>query len=187
VKPVAQTILVPPLGNCFQACVASLLEVPIDHIPNFSECSAESWAEEACHWAARHGIELLDFKREAAGESVSWFGAGYYIGSGPSPRGDWNHSCVYKGSNMVHDPFPGGGGIKALEWVTILAPLSPVGLWRQCLHCECGQWLVPDSDEVKCHGCDRTWFYEASIEEWYIAGADWNNDHPPAIAPEKGE
>ena len=173
-KPVMQTIMAPPLGNCLQACLAALLEVPLGHVPNFSESKAETWTEEACHWAARHGFEFLDFKRKAAGDSVSWFGAGYYIASGPSPRGDWQHSCIYHGTELAHDPHPQGGGIKEVQWITILAPLSPAGLWKQCLHCECGQWLAPDADEVRCHACGRTWFYESGVEEWYFAGDDWN-------------
>ena len=40
-KPVDQTILTAPGGNCFAACVASILELPLADVPNF--CSEERW------------------------------------------------------------------------------------------------------------------------------------------------
>lgn len=33
---VHQTVLTVPGGNCFEACIASLLEVPIDAVPYFA-------------------------------------------------------------------------------------------------------------------------------------------------------
>ena len=56
-RPVEQTILAPPEGNCFAACVASILEVGIDDVPNYVD---GLWFHRWQNWLARqHGLVLF--------------------------------------------------------------------------------------------------------------------------------
>ncbi len=36
-KPVNQTKMTPPEGDCFAACITSILELPLNEVPNYSQ------------------------------------------------------------------------------------------------------------------------------------------------------
>lgn len=135
-KPVDQTVLSKPdenvWGNCLEACVASLLEIPIEDVPNFGIDSG---------WFGRY----LAFIREQGYEMPSHFhfpggfpfGAGpdlgvgvdgCFIAAGPSPRqlhfGDGAplyHAVIVDASgNVVHDPHPSRAGVLRVEEVDVI-------------------------------------------------------------------
>ena len=54
VKPVYQTQFGMPNGNCFAACVASILELKIEDIPNFCAIGDENWLQLASNWMLKH-------------------------------------------------------------------------------------------------------------------------------------
>lgn len=123
---VRQTIFEPPNGNCFQACVASLLRCDLDDLPNFAKLwraerdDAGSWktTDNQRWWdvlgeiAAKHGCAALELTWPATDvwgitSSVmrDWLG----IATVKSPRGNWLHCVIanfYTGE-VMWDPFPG--------------------------------------------------------------------------------
>jgi hypothetical protein len=62
--PVDQTTFGHPGGNCFSACVASLLELPIEEVPYFMgepDEPNERWAERLDAFLETYGLYALHF------------------------------------------------------------------------------------------------------------------------------
>lgn len=106
-KPVFQTGFDVKTGNCYAACLASILEVPLDRIP--VGLNDEKWIERANQFLAAFNLRTMVFKWEVGREWT--FGPVWHVVSGPSPRGNWYHACVGFGGEIVHDPHPDGGGV----------------------------------------------------------------------------
>lgn len=103
-------------GNCFSACLASLLELHIDQVPHFTAHipkGQREWTDLVNAWLRRR--DLAYFEVEASRFDL-WVpvleGIGYYVLTGPSPRGpDWDHAVVARGGRIVHDPHPDDTGL----------------------------------------------------------------------------
>jgi hypothetical protein len=120
-KPVTQTLFGAPdgppelIGNCFPACMASLLELELDQVPHVYQLHPETepaW-EATLAWLRHHGHTIFCFEwgpwvhRSLLGALV--------LVSGQSPRGPYQHVVIGEvtadGWRLVHDPHPDGGGI----------------------------------------------------------------------------
>lgn len=101
------------------ACVASILEVSLDAVPNPQGENGEWWHE----WIAflkPYNLQLLCFP-----DGGEWIPRGYSILAGKSPRGDWNHAVVCYDGEMVHDPHPDSTGVESkVDW-TVFTVLDP--------------------------------------------------------------
>lgn len=120
-KPIDQTILAPPKGDCLRACVASVLELPLDAVPNFCGDHGDEWFRELRRWSRARGLNPLlvhpDYLREDP--------HGVCVVSGQSPRGDWLHSVVYRDGALAHDPHPSRAGVLTTQDVLFFVPLDP--------------------------------------------------------------
>lgn len=133
-KPVFQTKKHNPpesYGNCYAACYASILEIPIEDVPpfellpGFNDGSSDVWVQVLDRWlkakgfvASSHNVPEQIPHRHAP--------AGYAIGTFKSPRfPDVLHSAVFQNGMRVHDPYMAGapepGDI--VDWVKLL-PLT---------------------------------------------------------------
>lgn len=91
------------LGDCFRACIASVLEVPIAAVPHFALLGSR-WSQVADGYLAALGRELLWEKGDPPHDV-------WTIVTVKSPRGsDLKHSVIYYGGEMVHDPHPSRAG-----------------------------------------------------------------------------
>lgn len=124
-KPVFQT-KTGKYGNCMSACLASVLELPIEMVPNFYEVIGDK--DDAAQWWAavtgflkpfNLGITTLHFQNPDDFTRLP----GIFIVVGTSPRG-LCHATVWKDGALIHDPHPGGGGVQ-IETVDFLYPLDP--------------------------------------------------------------
>jgi len=124
--PVDQTVFAVPGGNCFSACVASLLELPLKVVPYFMGDKPPGEPEE---WFAGFLAWLRPLGYWAIPLSVGngWRPEGLCILSGKSPRGSFLHSVVARGTDLdvVHDPHPSRAGVLTKDDVVILVPLDP--------------------------------------------------------------
>jgi len=93
-------------GNCFQACVASILERPLDHVPNFSEVHGPYFMRGFRGWLVEQGLGAVYLNGSAV-----WPVGAHSIATGKSPRGDFLHSVVWLGRKIAHDPHPSRAGI----------------------------------------------------------------------------
>lgn len=107
-----------PDGNCFAACVASILGIhSVDAVPNFCAKGTDDWSIDVQRWLNERGwaivwmsIESMDKQQFSIGQG--WWPADMpYIVSGKGPRG-LHHSVVYQGAGLLHDPHPDGGGVE---------------------------------------------------------------------------
>lgn len=119
-KPIDQTRFGED-GNCLAACLASLLEVPLDAVPEFGHDPANACLNE---WLRPLGFYAVTLHgpQEAGGEP--WFPAGYHIAGGQSAGGP--HAVVAFGDGVVHDPNPNRAGLITHEDFTILVPFNPL-------------------------------------------------------------
>ncbi len=120
-KPVTQTkrggpdVAPDERGDCFDACLASLLEVGIEDVP----CPhTGDWWDDAQAAVMRHGYRILLAAHEEDGltvrEVAEWFGPVCWIAGVPSLNlGTYEdgrpvmHVIVMRGVDIAHDPSLG--------------------------------------------------------------------------------
>lgn len=123
-------------GNCFAACIASILEVPITEVPNvevFYHLDNGYHTEVMLTFLNSKGWDLCNdnmlqrFHPDVFGYSFDGtdkngkisqyydYKDTYYLASGKSPR-DIQHICIYKNGHLVHDPHPCKEGLISLEY-----------------------------------------------------------------------
>lgn len=125
-KPVDQTKFGEPDGNCFNACVASLLECAIDDLPDLSEIekSGENWLIGLNDHLRTLGFGVASIEWGDEPPASFYLPQGcYYIASGTSRRG-LLHSTIYKDGSLIHDPHPDRTGILKVESVELLVRIS---------------------------------------------------------------
>lgn len=126
--PVHQTLFggieAPPAerGNCYPACLASILGVPLEKVPHFwaeHETVAEGWAAIRAWLRSVGGYSTVTYDWSVFREHLEHWqlvvGESACIFSGASPRGDYQHAVVGRltdtGWELLHDPHPSGAGI----------------------------------------------------------------------------
>lgn len=109
------------MGDCFRACLASLLELDLDDVPH------------AVHFVTWFD-EVRRFMRAQIGSDAGCYeprwplyddGIGRpVIASGPSPRGPWWHSVIVDSTTgeLMHDPHPSRAGILEVSDVIAIVP-----------------------------------------------------------------
>ena len=108
--PVMQKIFNFENGDCFSACVASILEVSLECVPNFNLPAHNSFAQNLKRWCKKQTFILLDITVKDT-ELISTC---IVIAGGRSPRAteDWHrHTVVWYKGKMIHDPHFEGLGI----------------------------------------------------------------------------
>lgn len=116
-------------GNCFSACLASVLELPTEEVPNFfraQDKSHEAWWRRVRSWLQSHGFGVICLTVDGDHpDPLHWYHPdAYLIVSGKSERG-LDHAVVCKGGRMIHDPHPSQAWIERPESVDLLYPLDP--------------------------------------------------------------
>jgi len=113
---VRQTILEAPHGNALQACVASLLGLPLEAVPNFV-ATTDYWAAMRAHAASVGPLTLLKLSLDDGALPFACSPGTLCVARGASPRGPHGHVIVAAvapdGRHLeeVHDPWPDGGGL----------------------------------------------------------------------------
>ena len=111
VAPVEQAILGPPNGDCFRACIASLLHRELTEVPNYH---GFNWWNRYVAWGRRHGLEFVWYEDAAdVPDGLLW------IAAPVSPRNqEILHSVVALGDRIVWDPYPGVGSASRCDLST---------------------------------------------------------------------
>jgi hypothetical protein len=103
--PVMQTRLSPPDGNCQEACIASIFEIPLELVPSYKDVD---WNHRYADWFAQFNIGYVILNAvDLEGNDVK--PTGFSILAAQSPRHDCHHAVVCFNGNVVHDPYPDGG------------------------------------------------------------------------------
>lgn len=125
--PQHQTIFGAGKGNCYATCIACLLDLEVEDVPNFCvDYPADEWFQETQRWLAKRGTGTVYYTggQTALDELTALYPAAYCIVAGPGPRG-CDHVVIYRGGEMVHDPHPSGAGLVEVEGVELFVVLDP--------------------------------------------------------------
>lgn len=127
VIPVPQTRFEPPTGNCFAACLASILECPLDEVPQPTavDDACPRWTpywQRVEAWLAERNLGLIEFPVGGNG----YVPPGYTILS-TTPRGcDYQHAVVARDGEVVWNPWPfEHEGLGEWKYWTVLTVLDP--------------------------------------------------------------
>lgn len=105
-KPVDQTTFFPN-GNCYQAAVASILDLSLDEVPDLYFDTAIKQMDVLNKWLNTKGQKLCWDKDEPIEKE-------FYLVSDKSSRGCM-HCVVFSKGKMVHDPHPSRSGLLETE------------------------------------------------------------------------
>lgn len=94
-----------PYGSCFATAVASVLDVELGSVPNFTAFRSGRWWDALLLWAKSVRVHVE--RRSNDGDPLPEHPV---IASGKSPRG-FRHAVVWQGGAMVHDPHPSDAGL----------------------------------------------------------------------------
>ncbi len=110
-KPIFQTTFGKKTGNCFSACVASILELSLEEIPSFCVYYSPSIsAEKFDKWLSEKNLFTILVKFNKNNPPNKKY-MGYHIIAGQSPRYNCTHAVVGYGDKILHDPHPDGDGL----------------------------------------------------------------------------
>lgn len=128
-------------GNCFQACLASVFDLPLDACPHLFQNTPPDGIWTQGQWDA-----VVEFS-ELHGRDAVWLDPDIEsdrgcireimkgdttpcIATGKSPSGDFGHNVVMLNGTMVHDPAL-GMGLAGDAWIYFVFPLKPKPDGRQ--------------------------------------------------------
>ena len=111
--PVTQTRTGQEQGNCFESCIASILEIPLWGVPDFGDDRV--FLDRIASFLLPRGLYYVQVKPD--NEVLDrMFRAGpdiYHTIEGVSPRGG-QHAVVGRNGKMVVDPHPQDGTARGL-------------------------------------------------------------------------
>lgn len=113
-----QTVL-GPKGNCQSACLAMLLGLPLEKVPNFNDAADYNGAMQA--FLRQRGLTILTFPIGPV--ELRAFQKGFAIVGGTSPRGH-SHAVLYRDGELWHDPHPERGGVE-VGMMDVVYPMRP--------------------------------------------------------------
>lgn len=129
--PVRQTIFGKPKGNCFAACIASILGISLSSIPDLNEPDIGHQTENAIKFLNQYGLTLVEFK-----PGVTFWdfrNSPYLIASGLSPRAngdpEFRHGVIVKDGKFIHDPHPSDDFLygDVTDYI-LICPINNVGI-----------------------------------------------------------
>lgn len=98
-------------GNCYAACWASILEIPLEEVPAFEDLPDDgSWFNETVKWLDSKNLDLYYSYLDEVPHKT------YAIACGVSPRGSWGHCVIYLDGKLVFDPHPSGAGLVQADY-----------------------------------------------------------------------
>jgi hypothetical protein len=116
------------IGDCLRACIASIFELSIDHVPNFwleTEDIEEFW-EKVRQWVFNE-LGCVCVALDITEGGLDYFKDVLGIACGTSPRNSSvGHAVVWK-SGTVFDPHPSGVGLAGNpDTFVVFIPLDPL-------------------------------------------------------------
>jgi len=108
--PVDQEFTNSAPGDCVRACVASLLELPLAHVPNFASAPGDDQGpliDALQEFLAPRGLYYAETAVRAADlpDIAAQYLHGHHLLIGQTPSGG-RHCVVGRAGEQVHDPHP---------------------------------------------------------------------------------
>lgn len=112
-------------GNCLQACIASLLELPIEEVPHFVQDETDHDNHDDWYWLKKVQEFLKPLgKRLVPSQPVGNFAETYQLIVGQSPR-NVGHGVIYQNGKLVHDPHPSNQGLALITNAYQIVEVKP--------------------------------------------------------------
>lgn len=126
-----QTLFGKGVGNCFSTCIACLLDLPVEAVPNFCSHPDDEWVKDLQMWLNERGYFYYEVVLDESSGIYFIPDGMLVILSGDSPRGDFLHSVIskthYKGGliywDFFHDPHPDNTFVNSAKQVGFLTRL----------------------------------------------------------------
>jgi len=93
-------------GNCFQACVASVLEIPLEGSFNHGLFSDEEWFERFNEWLRQYRLACIFIQCSPDKPLNSTLLFGIHIAEMEAVGANLKHAVVIDGDKIIHDPMP---------------------------------------------------------------------------------
>lgn len=125
--PQHQTVFGDGKGNCFATCIACILDLPVERVPNFCGDHPESdgeWLRAANRWLAQFGLRYIEFTFGDWVTDSHGLPGCHVVVSGPGPRG-CDHATVWLDGKLAHDPHPSGAGLIEPKFVGCFVAINP--------------------------------------------------------------
>lgn len=129
---IEQTILGSKDGNCYTACMAMILDVSIDDLPNFC-LLGEDWHQKTQDYLKfNYGVSLIQISESKINDILNFMtGDVYCIASGFSSR-DCRHAVIAKTRktrdviyiDKVYDPHPSQQFLTSIECYEFLIKMN---------------------------------------------------------------
>lgn len=133
--PVMQTCYGPVDGNCFEACLASVLECELGEIPRQPDglgTDLTSWFQELTEWLGWRGLGYVQVQMRH--DQIAVYPTGDWIAMLDVPGHAFGHAVVCRGDKVIHDPDqrfgPGRADLQRLEGMFVVTALNPGPLKR---------------------------------------------------------
>ena len=110
-------------GNCFQAAVASLLELPLEEAPDIQEYDEEmKWFDIFREWLNKRGLTAFGLSTEG-----NILLQGYHLIETKSTtlQNGELHVCVGYNQKIIHDPNPNATSVGEIADYIVVMPLNP--------------------------------------------------------------
>lgn len=113
-------------GNCQQAALASIFELPLEEVPDFVHGGHDDWWSPMAEWILeRFRLWPLCLDAQSCRDAeIEWTPPGYHIIAGDGPRGHRHATVGYMGV-VVWDPHPSRDGLLSEdEWTVYVHPME---------------------------------------------------------------
>lgn len=104
-------------GNCMQAAAASMLELPLESVPDFGNMPGDAFGRMAKFFEA-YGFDL----KERSPNSVD--PPGFYFATGMGTHGH-EHIVILRHGSLIHDPHPNSSGLVSTDAIYWPEPQIP--------------------------------------------------------------
>jgi len=99
-KALKQTLTDTLFGNCLQACIASVLEKELDHVPNFM-LFEDHWWSVLIMWLGTNGYEVEYIEGNPPNDNEYYVTSLKYDSHGKGIA----HAVVMKDNEIAHNPW----------------------------------------------------------------------------------
>lgn len=117
-------------GDCFNACVASILDLPLRQVSDIKPSDTGDWHARWKVWFAKRGLKLeVYFPDEVEALSLRYtitsvytnrvFPEGHRFAGKKIP-----HSVIMFNGKLLHDPFPMGDEIREIRYHSCVEPMN---------------------------------------------------------------
>ncbi len=137
-------------GNCLSACLASILELPLQMVPDFAAETDgdEEFLRAVNRWLGRKG---LNYRQVPLGPVPP---VGWHTLEGVSPRGG-QHAVVARDGVIRHDPHPQDGTGRGLAKPDRWGLVEPLGRAKARRGKDADKLVCRATDSRKCFACGR--------------------------------